>query len=80
MTPPGSGGEGLAGESSADSVNSNSICLKTRTSEASYVFVAGDSGPMFCEDTSAEWFDFAEGDCLMACSLEPESKPANPAE
>jgi hypothetical protein len=70
----------LAGESSADDINGNSICLKAIGRELSNVGITWDVRPVPGEYGSAEWLPFAKGDGAEAGSLKAEAKPANTRE
>ena len=70
----------LAGESSADDVNPNSICSQAFGGKGSNVLVAGDAWPMLFEDGAAERLDFTERDGSHSGSFEPEAESADAAE
>jgi hypothetical protein len=65
----------LAGESSADNVNGNSIGSKSLCGKFAHVSVAWDAGPMLCKHSPGEVFNFTEGDGFeSACSFEAKAK------
>lgn len=55
----------LAREARADDISGN-------WGDGSHVVIAGDAGPVFFEDASAEGIDFTESDGSHSGSLEPE--------
>lgn len=67
----------LAGEPSADDIDGNSIGSELCSGEFANIGVAGDIGPVLCEDAAGELFDFTECDGLeTACAFEAKAKPS----
>lgn len=74
----------LAWEPARDNVNgANPIGSKSLCGKLAHVSVAGDFGPMLCEDAAGKVFDFAERDCfkagvfaIMGCPFQPQRKAA----
>jgi hypothetical protein len=78
----------LARETATDDIDGNSIGSKSFTGEGSDIIVAGDIGPVLCEDAAGEVFNFAERDRFEAIvfgtfhcgALKPKAKTADTAE
>jgi hypothetical protein len=71
----------LAGETSADNVNGNSIGSKSLCGKFAHVSVAGDAGPMLCKHSAGEMFDFAKCDGFKSASaFEAKAKSPYAAE
>jgi hypothetical protein len=78
--PPGVT-ERLTGVSSTDEFDSSdSILIQSICCKGSYIVIAGDSGPVFCEDGAAVGVDLAERDSSHSGSLKSETEPADSAE
>lgn len=57
---------------STDSIPTQSVC-----GDFVDVVIAGDSGPMFSQDGSGEWFDFTERDGSHSSSFKAEREAAD---
>jgi hypothetical protein len=68
--------EGLAGEATADEIDSSkptqSVCVKGVN-----VVEAGDAWPVLSEDGSAVFITLAESDCLHSSSLEAKAESSD---
>jgi hypothetical protein len=70
----------LAGESSADGVNGNSICPESFNRECFDIFINRNLRPVLVQHGTAKRFDFAKGNGLKtASSFKPKRKPTNAA-
>lgn len=74
-------GQVLAGESSADDIDGNSIGSKSVMGERPYIVIAGDRRPVFRQHAAGKFFDLAKGDRLeTARALQAETEAADAAE
>src|SRR5690606_18081632 len=71
----------LAGEPAADDIDGNSIGSKSLCGKLAHVSVAGDIGPVLCEHSAGEVFDFTERDRFKAARpFEAKAKSSYAAE
>jgi hypothetical protein len=71
------GADVLAGETAADDIHGNSVCLQSFRSERTNVIVAGHLRPMLRQDTAGEGLDLAEGHRLHPGALQAEAEATN---
>jgi hypothetical protein len=71
----------LAGESPADDIGSNSICLEPLGGKFSDIVIDRNLGPMLLKDAAGKLLDLAEGDRLKpARALQPQREAADARE